>query len=272
MRLQTPLGSLAYDDTGSGPLVVCLPGIGDNRQSYRHLTPLLTAAGHRVVTLDPRGQGESDAVWPDYSPDATADDVLALLRHLDAGPALLLANSYTAASAVRVAAVAPEAVSGLVLTGPFVRVMPRPNAFLRLAVAAVGRFRPLWMAYWASSFKARRPADFAAARRRLAAQMAEPGRMAALRAQFSGDKSACEALLGDVHVPALVVMGTKDADFPDPAAEAQLIADRLHGTVMMIEGGGHYPHAEFPERTAAAVRSLSTGPGAGGDGVTKLAG
>ncbi|MEV4708943.1 alpha/beta hydrolase [Actinoplanes sp. NPDC049316] len=272
MRLKTSLGSLAYDDTGSGPLVLCLPGIGDNRDSYRHLTPLLTGAGHRVVTLDPRGQGESDAVWPDYSPDATADDVIALLRHLDAGPALIVANSYTAASAVRVAAIAPGMVSALVLTGPFVRVMPRPNVMLRLAVAAVGRFRPMWMAYWAYSFRTRRPEDFAAARRRLSAQMAEPGRMAALRAQFAADVSGCEALLDSVRVPTLVVMGTKDADFPDPAAEARLVADRVRGTVTMIEGAGHYPHAEFPAETAAAVRSLSTAPGADGGGVTKLAG
>src|SRR5687768_1229585 len=100
MRLQTALGSLAYDDTGSGPLVVCLPGMGDNRTTYRHLVPLLVAAGHRVVTLDPRGQGESDAVWPDYSPEALGADLLELLRHLDAGPALLVTSSYTGATAV----------------------------------------------------------------------------------------------------------------------------------------------------------------------------
>lgn len=252
MELHTDSGTLAYDDTGSGPLVVCLPGMGDNRTTYRHVVPRLVAAGHRVVTLDPRGQGESSAVWDDYSPEAIGADLLTLLEHLDAGPAVLVTSSYTGASAIWAAAERPAAIARLVLIGPFARVMPRPNAALRLAVAAVGRFRPLWTAYWSSLFKTR-PADLAEARARLSAQLAEPGRMAALRAMIAADKSVCEARTPSVTAPAVVVMGTKDPDFPDPAAEARLIAGRLRGDVVMIEGAGHYPQAEFPAETAAAI-------------------
>ena len=100
MELNTNQGTLAYDDNGSGPLVVCLPGMGDNRTTYRHLVPLIVAAGHRVITMDPRGQGESSAFWDDFSPQAMGADLLALLHHLDAGPATLIVNSYTGASAV----------------------------------------------------------------------------------------------------------------------------------------------------------------------------
>ncbi len=253
MELHTDSGTLAYDDTGSGPLVVCLPGMGDNRTSYRHLAPLLAEAGHRVVTLDPRGQGESSAAWDDYSPEAIGADLLLLLRHLDAGPATLVTSSYTGATAIWAAAEDPSAFHRLVLIGPFARVMPRPNALLRLAMAAVGRFRPLWIAYWSSLFKTRRPDDFAEARARLSAQLAEPGRMAALRAMFAADVSVSEARTASVTTPAVVVMGTKDPDFPDPAAEARLIAGRLRGDVVMIDGAGHYPQAEFPAETAAAI-------------------
>ena len=252
MELQTPHGTLAYDDTGRGPLVVCLPGMGDNRTTYRHVVPRLVAAGHRVVTLDPRGQGESSAVWDDYSPEAIGADLLILLEHLDAGPAVLVTSSYTGATAIWAAAERPAAIARLVLIGPFARVMPRPNAALRLSVAAVGRFRRLWTAYWSSLFKTR-PADFAEARAQLSAQLAEPGRMAALRAMIAADKSVCEARTPSVTAPAVVVMGTKDPDFPDPAAEARLIAGRLRGEVVMIEGAGHYPQAEFPAETAAAI-------------------
>src|SRR5258706_7539642 len=52
--LEVPGGRLAYDDTGTGPLVVCLPGLGDLRASYRFLAPRLVAAGDRVVTIDLR--------------------------------------------------------------------------------------------------------------------------------------------------------------------------------------------------------------------------
>jgi pimeloyl-ACP methyl ester carboxylesterase len=256
MALKTEHGTLAYDDTGSGPLVVCLPGMGDNRQTYRHLVPLLVAAGHRVVTMDGRGQGESSAAWPDYTPQALGADLLALLHHLDAGPVTLVTSSYTGASAIWAAAEEPAAFSGLVLLAPFARQMPAPGPGMKLAMAAVGRFRPLWMAYWSSLFKSRKPDDFTAARATLARQLAEPGRMAALRAMFAADVTVCERRSSEVTTPALVVMGTRDPDFPDPAAEARLIAGRLHGDAVMIDGAGHYPQAEFPDETAGAVLGL----------------
>jgi pimeloyl-ACP methyl ester carboxylesterase len=67
-------------------------------------------------------------------------------------------------------------------------------------------------------------------------------------------------------------MGTRDPDFPDPAAEARLIADRLHGDVVMIEGAGHYPQTEYPAETAAAVLGLSTGSGHSPGEVSTIAG
>ena len=272
MELKTDLGILAYDDTGSGPLVVCLPGMGDNRTTYRHLTPLLVAAGRRVVTMDLRGQGESSAVWPDYAPAALGADLLALLKHLGAGPATLVVNSYTGASAVWAAAEEPAAFSGIVLIAPFARVMPRPNAVMRLTMAALGRYRPLWLAYWSSLFKSRKPADFAAAKKLLGRQLAEPGRMAALRAMFAADVAPCEKRSAEVSVPARVVMGTRDPDFPDPAAEARLIAERIHGDVLMVDGAGHYPQAEYPAETAQAVLGLSTGPARTDGEVSTIAG
>jgi len=43
----------------------------------------------------------------------------------------------------------------------------------------------------------------------------------------------------------LVVMGEKDPDFKDPAAEAAFIGERLGATVVMVPGTGHYPHAQI---------------------------
>jgi len=44
-----------------------------------------------------------------------------------------------------------------------------------------------------------------------------------------------------------VLMGTKDPDFKDPAAEAEWVAGELNGSFEMIEGAGHHPHVEMPE-------------------------
>jgi pimeloyl-ACP methyl ester carboxylesterase len=127
------------------------------------------------------------------------------------------------------------------------------------------------VAYWSSLFKTRKPEDFAAAKALLSRQLAEPGRMAALRAMAGADVSISEARFAEVRIPALIVMGTRDPDFPAPRAEAELIAGRLGGRVVMIDGAGHYPQAEYPAETAAAIRTLSTGSGPTAGEVTTIA-
>jgi pimeloyl-ACP methyl ester carboxylesterase len=138
--------------------------------------------------------------------------------------------------------------------------MPAPNALMRAATAAASLFRPLWMMYWSSLFKTRRPDDFAAARAVLSEQLGRPGRMAALRAMIAADVSVCEARMPSVTAPVLVVMGTKDPDFPSPRTEADLIAGRLRGRVVMVDGAGHYPQVEFPAETAEAILAFVRAP------------
>jgi pimeloyl-ACP methyl ester carboxylesterase len=63
-------------------------------------------------------------------------------------------------------------------------------------------------------------------------------------------------------VPALIVMGTADPDFPDPAAEGEAIVAALRpglGTLRILEGVGHYIHAERPDELAALLTSFLTG-------------
>jgi pimeloyl-ACP methyl ester carboxylesterase len=255
-------GRLAYSDNGAGPLVVCIPGLGDLRQEYRFLSPSLVAAGFRVCSLDLRGHGESSTGWADLSAEAIGRDVLALIRHLGAERALVIGTSMGAGAAVWAAAEEPELVAGLVLIGPFVRDVGSPMQ-LRLyrALFRVVLVRPwglaFWMRYWASLFPSRKPADFESYRSRLRENLSQPGRFAALRGMMLGrSRREIEARLPKVAAPVLVVMGTSDRDFKDPAREARLVADPLWAEVELIEGAGHYPHVEFPERTSPALTSF----------------
>lgn len=70
-----------------------------------------------------------------------------------------------------------------------------------------------------------------------------------------------ESRLDEVRAPALVVMGGKDPDFGDPRAEAAYITERLGCEVLMVPGGGHYPHAEYPEIVNPAVVAFLEGLG-----------
>ncbi|MGH2353756.1 MAG: alpha/beta fold hydrolase [Chloroflexota bacterium] len=256
LYLDRPVGKVAYDDSGAGdPLVVCVPSMGDLRAEYRFLVPHLVAAGYRVVTMDVRGHGESTAGWPDYSAAAIGSDMVALLRHLNAGSAFLIGTSMAAGAAAWAAAETPDLVLGLVLSGPFVRDVPAPAGMKLLIKLLFGGPWGVtaWGVYYGSLYPARKPPDFAAYRRALAANLSEPGRFGALQKMLAASKAAVEARLPEVRAPTLVLMGTRDPDFKDPQAEARLVGERLRGAVAMVQGADHYPHAELPDHVAPHI-------------------
>src|SRR5215472_13739662 len=96
--LNVPGGRIAYDVIGSGSLVVLSHGIGDRRQAYRFLAPMLAQVGYRVATADLRGHGESSIGWPSITRTDIAGDLLALIDHLG-GPAVLVGHSISGGAA-----------------------------------------------------------------------------------------------------------------------------------------------------------------------------
>ncbi|MFI0407451.1 alpha/beta fold hydrolase [Actinomadura sp. 3N508] len=252
--LDLPGGRLAYDDDGDGPLIVCLPSMLDLRSQFRFLKPPLLDAGYRVVTVDQRGMGDTSAGWPEYGSTPLAHDLLALLRHLDAGPALVYGCSNGAAAGVWVAAEAPELIRGLVLAGPFVRD-GKAGFSQKLTVALMrvpGLAVPLYMSYY-PKWVPTPPADFAEHKAKLKASFKRPGRAKVIAEYLDMSHAEAEARLDRVAAPALVVMGTADIDWPDPVAEAEWVRDRLNGELVLVDGAGHQPHVDFPEKVAEAV-------------------
>lgn len=253
-------GKIAYDDSGAGPLVLCAPSLGDLRGEYRFLAPLLVEAGYRVITMDLRGLGESSPNWPDYSVAAVGSDMLALIRSLDAGPAILVGTSMAAGAAIWAEVEAPELVNGLVLIGPAVHGEVGGPAVLLYRLLFSRPWGPgLWIKYFNGLFPTHKPDDFAAYTGGLLANLKQAGRLKALREMALASKRASEARLSQVKAPALIVMGAKDPDFKPPEAEARWVADRISGQVVMLPEAGHYPHAEMPEKTAPEIlRFLET--------------
>jgi pimeloyl-ACP methyl ester carboxylesterase len=252
--LDRPGGRIAYDVVGNGPLVICAPGMGDVRSVYRFLAPALVDAGYRVATMDLRGHGESDTTFEAYDDVAAGTDFIALAEELG-GPAVLIGNSMGAGAAVWAAAEAPGMVAGLVLIGPFVRNIPIgiiPKLAFRL-----GLLRPwgraVWNAYIPKFYPSRPPTDLDEHRARIRESLRRPGAWRAFVATTHTSHAPAEARLGEVKGLALVVMGERDPDFPDPEAEARLVGERLGGEVMIVPEAGHYPQAEYPEIVGPAV-------------------
>jgi pimeloyl-ACP methyl ester carboxylesterase len=252
--LTRPDGRVGYDVAGDGPLVVLVPGMGDLRAAYRFLAPALQNAGYRVACTDLRGHGDSDTTFSSYGDIETAGDVLALIEHLD-GPAIIVGNSMGAGAGVLAAAMQPDLVRSLVLFGPFVRnakTSAMQRLMLRIAMA-----RPWaaasWKAYMSKLYAGQRPPDFDEYRNRVAASLRRPGYAKAFSLTTRTSHDLAEARLGEVWQPTLVVMGEQDPDFPDPREEADWIAQRLHGAVVMVPEAGHYPQSQRPDLTTNAV-------------------
>ncbi|GGJ46337.1 alpha/beta fold hydrolase [Deinococcus roseus] len=260
--LKTPEGTLAYDDTrGNGEVLLCIPGMGDLRGQYRHLVPELARAGYRVITLDIRGHGESSTGWTEYTAEAVTRDVFALLDHLNLQNVTLMGNSFAARSVLYAAKQAPERIKRLVMLGPVVLNQTLPgymNLILKMAFAGPWN-TAFWMMYWQSLFPAKKPADHAQYTAKLRQNIQQKGQMDALKAYMAPSRINAEALLPDIKTPALVIMGTKDPDFKNPALEAQTLAEKLRAELMLVQGSGHYPHTEFPEQVAPRILQFLKG-------------
>src|SRR4051794_37330457 len=211
--LDRPEGRIAYTDSGTGPLVLAVPGMGDLRAVYGGMAAALEHAGYRVVVTDVRGHGDSDIGFRELGDTATASDIVALLEVLGA-PAVVVGNSFGGSAALIAAAQRPDLVAGLVLVSPFAR--DRASAVARFAGRAMYRLlfaRPWGAATWASYYagpvnRGRRPADLRERVAGIRASMRRPGRLASFRRlALQLDHRVVEPRLDAVRAPALVVVG-----------------------------------------------------------------
>ena len=266
--VEVPGGRIAYEVSGQGPLVVLSPGIGDLRQSYRFLAPLIAKAGYRVAAADMRGHGESTMGWQSISRSDVASDLLALIRQIG-GPAVIIGHSLSGGAATIAAAQAPELVRAIVEINPATRAF-KPDLIAMLRVKRYRRtllllggtmaFRSLrlWLRYLDLAYP-HKPADWDDYTSALRVKLTEPGRMNEFMKTMKTKASDAETHLPGVRCPTLVVMGDADPDFPDPKAEGEAIIAALQpglGTLSTIDGAGHYLHAECPDELAPLVTSF----------------
>jgi pimeloyl-ACP methyl ester carboxylesterase len=266
--VDVPGGRIAYDVAGSGPLVVLSHGIGVGRQDYRFLAPMLAQAGYRVATADLRGHGESSMGWASITRTDVAGDLAALTGQLG-GPAVIVGHSLSGGAATIAAATRPDLVAGIVEINPFTKVpktdlggLLRVRRYRRCLFLLTGtplfRSLGLWLRYLNLAYPAK-PADYPGYRAALAAKLREPGRMAEFMKTFKSTPADAAARLPNIKCPALVIMGTADPDFADPQAEGDAIVAAMPagaGTAAMVDGAGHYPHAQTPGAVAELVIPL----------------
>lgn len=116
LELSLSSGRLAAQAWGlSGQLVLCLPGLAATSGTFAAVAPAL-AENHRVVALDLRGRGRSDATPSGtYGWHAHARDVLEAASVLGADRFIVIGHSMGAYVAMQAAALAPGRLAAAVL-------------------------------------------------------------------------------------------------------------------------------------------------------------
>src|SRR6516165_11801113 len=84
---------LYYEDHGSGPPVVLIHGYPLSGRAWDKQVAALLEAGHRVITYDRRGFGQSSQKTYGYDYDTFAADLSTLMEKLDLRGAALVGHS-----------------------------------------------------------------------------------------------------------------------------------------------------------------------------------
>ena len=268
---------IAYDRHGSGPAVVLLHGWPGHRGDYRDVVPLLEAHAD-VVVPDLRGFGESDRhdrpPQEAYSAEAQAASVLGLIEELGLERPLLVGYDVGNRVARSLAAAAPHAVSGMVLSPPLPgigeRILRRSDEFWyqpfhRLELAerlidgkpdAVRTYLEHFWDHWSAPGWSLAPDRF----EEVVALYARPGAFTASIAWYrSGSGGVATALAEKPHriaPPTTVLWPEHDPLFP-PAWADRLDEFFDEHELHHLAGVGHFVPLEAPQAVAdATVRAL----------------
>ena len=107
---------------GSGPTVVLAHGVYMSVIEWSVIWDMLLQRGYRVVAFDQRGHGQSTIGSDGISTQSMSEDYLAVLEHVDAHDAVLLAHSmggFLAIAAVLDVPGVAERLRGLILMSTF---------------------------------------------------------------------------------------------------------------------------------------------------------
>jgi 3-oxoadipate enol-lactonase len=254
--------AIAYDIRGQGPPLVLIQGLGVGRWGWEPVVARL-ARQFRVITIDNRGTGASDAPLGSYSTRVMAADVVAVLDDAGVASASVVGTSLGGMVAQELALTHPERVERLVLVatipgGRLTAPMPLKTAYLLTwapLMRSEQRLRGFVEYNLGPETLRRRPK---VARRLMALKRAHPQSEQAWRAQ------ATAGVLFDplgrqrrITQPTLILQGTAD-QVVNPG-NAELLADLIPGARLgYVEGAGHLVYWDEPRRFARLVAGFLT--------------
>jgi pimeloyl-ACP methyl ester carboxylesterase len=257
---------------GEGPVVICLHGFPDNAGSFRHQLPALAEAGFRAISVTLRGYERSSIPENgDYSVEAIAADICAVIDQLDLGPVHLVGHDWGAAIAYTAAAKAPQDFKSLTTMA-----VPHAGRFARDGLRIPRQLKMSWyMGFfnlpWVSDWAVRRR-DYAFIRNlwrnwspgwspepavieSVVDTLSQPGVLSAALGYYRAALSLSAPLASPdeahypVPVPTLALSGERDGCIAsDVFEQLTIVSDFPQGVKFhRVAEAGHFLHQEQPE-------------------------
>lgn len=253
--LTRPHARLSYLDEGAGaPPIVFVHGFAcdhtDWNQQLSHFRPR-----HRVLALDLRGHGASQAVAERCSFETLAGDVPALMRELDLKRTLLVGHSMGCRVVLQAWCDVPDRIAGLVLLDGSVVAQGESDAQARMREHIDGLGT---RAFIEALYNEALLPDSAAGRAIMARAVSlDPEIGARLFASLAGwDATRMQPTLASVQVPLLAIQSTYlntarkrvrlGARESSPWLDL-LRAQVAHVQIEIVAGPGHFHQIEAPE-------------------------
>ena len=252
-----------YEDHGTGQPVVLIHGYPLSGRAWDKQVPALLEAGHRVITYDRRGFGQSSQPTTGYDYDTFAADLSILLDHLDLNEAVLVGHSMGTGEVTRYLGTRGSArVARGVLVSPippFLLQTPDnpegvPQALFDGFIQAATADAPAWMKGFLDNFY-----NTDTLRGTLVSDQAYQASWNLAVTASASAAVACiptwatdfRADLPEIDVPMLVVQGDEDRVLPLDKTGQRLPALIKDAQLVVVEGG---PHA-IPWTHAAQVNT-----------------
>lgn len=251
---------LHYEETGDGPPLLLISGLGANRLSWALVTPALKDA-FRCITFDNRGTGQSDVPPGPYTIDQMADDAAGLIDALGVGPVAAVGWSMGGSILQSLLINHAEQFRRAVLLSTLPSYTDLQHHWLdALLTLRRAEIDPLTLGVigmpWGMT--GRLLSDHVKAYRaaQLGAQNPYPTSLAGYEAQGHAVRTYdSRARLPEVRTPTLVLTGAED--ILTPVHQAVEIAALIpNARLTVLPRGGHGMAVEYVDDTVAAIRAF----------------
>lgn len=281
---------MAYGEVGVGQPIVLVHGIGSWSYGWRGVIPLL-AEHYRVICFDAKGCGFSAKPAPPEQPGHQILELSAMLRGLSPSePAIVVAESLGALSALGVAQTEPTQIDRLVLINVPIFLNQLPSPGMRLLswlpmglVQAIDQWRwAKWLAPITYELVRQERQQVVAAGSQITDAEIQhmtypylefPGTLTrfALELQLAAQEvtrlqqgkpniiTSLQARLTEVYHPTLILWSDQDRWFP--VSHGEQLRDRLpNARLQILPSCGHAAGANCPQAVSQAVLAFLAAP------------